>query len=147
MFLPAIAFAIVPGLGAYGAFREIKLVSTLVREGIECPGIIVSQRKVTPGRGASYFVPRVRFKTVMGEVIEGESAGADWLFSTRGGIFSNKVEFFDNSDAYVRYTVHNPNCFLFIQELNQTGNYWLLAATTLMMLGMLLSGLFGSTPA
>ena len=99
-------------MGAYGAFREIRLASTLRREGLECPGIIVSQREVTPSRGTSYLVPRVRFKTVAGEVIEGESTGANWFFSTRGGILSNKVEFFDNSEAYVRYGVRNPNSFL-----------------------------------
>ena len=73
--------------------------------------------------------------------------GANWFFSTRGGILSNKVEFFDHSDAYVRYDVRNPNSFLFIQELNQTGSYWLLAITSLMTLCMALFGLFGAKPA
>ena len=118
-----------------------------MREGLECSGVIISQREVTPSRGASYLVPRVRFKTVLGEVIEGESTGANWLFSTRGGILSNKVEFFDNSEAYVRYNVRDPNSFLFIQELNQTGSYWMLAITSLMTLCMLLSGLFGANLA
>ena len=131
-------------MGAYGTFREIKQASMLRREGLECSGIIVSQREVTPSRGASYLVPRVRFKTEAGEVIEGESIGASWFFSARGGILSNKVEFFDNSEAYVRYDVRNPNSFLFIQELNQTGSYWMLAMTSLMTLSMVLFGLLGA---
>ncbi|MCI1190164.1 DUF3592 domain-containing protein [Hymenobacter sp. DH14] len=146
MIFPAIVCAIIPGMGAYGAFKEIRLASALGREGVECSGIIVSQREVKPGRRSNYFEPRVRFETATGEVIEGESVGAEWVLSTRGGILSNKVEFFDNSDAYLRYDIRDPSSFLFVQELNQSGRYLQLAVTSLVALCMLLVGLFGAIP-
>ena len=138
-----IAVAIIPALSAYSTFAGIRLASALVQRGVEVHGIIINQRTVRPSRGADYVVPRVRFKTLAGEFVEGESASVNRGFVAHGGLFSTKVEFFDNADAYLRYSVEEPGLFLFVHELNQTHRHWQLALTGLLAIGTLLMGLFG----
>ena len=132
-------FASLPGSLAYYALTEIRLASDLLRNGVECQGIIVSQRTVKPARGAKYNIPKVRFTTVQGEIIEGESAVPDWVFNAYDLPVFTKTEFFDNDDACLRYAVNNPRQFLFFQQLDQTKNYWILMLASLMTIGIILS--------
>ncbi|MBF9223707.1 hypothetical protein I2H31_21565 [Hymenobacter sp. BT662] len=141
----AFLVACLPGSVAYAVFDEIKLASTLLRNGIEQEGVIVSQRKVSRGRNGTYLIPKVRFTTLTGSVIEGESVSTEWFFDTRTMLFADKVEFFDDSYALLRYDANNPKRFLFIQELDQTRSYWALALAGLLTVGMVLVGLLGTS--
>ncbi|MBD2723414.1 DUF3592 domain-containing protein [Hymenobacter armeniacus] len=137
----AVVFACIPGSVAYAVLAEIRLASELSRNGIEQEGVIISQREVARSRSGSYYVPKVRFTTRNGEVVEGESAGLERFLDARHLFFADKVEFFDNDYALLRYDAANPRRFLFIQELDQTKNHWLLVITSLLTVVMVLAGL------
>ena len=70
-----------------------------------------------------FLVPKARFTTAEGVLIEGESIGNE-----------QKVEFFDGDEAYVLYDASQPAIFLFVQEVSQTKNYLVLAFFSLMTL-------------
>lgn len=135
-------FAILPASLVYYTLTEIRLSSELLRNGLECHGLIISQRAINPARGARCTNPKVWFTTVKGVIIEGESVGTERFFSPNGGFFASRMEFFDNADAYLCYDRNDPRQFLFVQQLDQTRNYWLLALASIMSVGMLLAGLF-----
>jgi len=104
-------------------------VRKLLRSGIQGQGIIISQR-MHEYRRFKFMVPKVRFVTAEGVLVEGESIGNE-----------HKVEFFDGDEAYVLYDASQPTIFLFVQEVSQTKNYLVLAFFSLMTLAFVMGAM------
>ena len=107
-------------------------MTNLRRTGIQTSGLIISQREVQKSgpRGGSwetYLIPKARYQTLEGIVIEGESKG--------GG----KVEFYDDQEAYLLCDADKPTNFLFVQQVNQSLNYFSLLIAVVLLVGMIWS--------
>ena len=115
-------FALIPGFAVVQLVRTSLFVCKMLRTGIPAQGVIISQRQVERSRGhETYLVPQVRFQTLQGQLIEGESWRQD-----------GDVEFFDGDEAYLRYDPGQPTDFLFVQQLLPPP-YWLLALHLLLL--------------
>src|SRR5947209_1972920 len=117
---PIILGAVIPGFFVVQTLQAIMFARKLLRSGISSQGIITAQRKVSY-RTSYYLIPTVKFATAEGTIVEGERRG-----------INHSVEFFDGGVAYVAYDAKKPHDFLFVQELNQTRNYWLLSIAGIM---------------
>jgi hypothetical protein len=95
--------------------REIRLARRLRKVGIEVVGRIVHQR-LRSSRGGTYFIPTVRFKTQLRQVITTESAG-----------IVTRSEFHTGEDVVLYYDPDQPARFLFAPELADNKRYLFLA--------------------
>ena len=106
--------SLVMGYFAVATLRGIRFANKMEHAGIQTAGLIISQREVQRGgRGnfETYLIPKVRYQTLAGKTLEGESIG--------GG----EVEFYDGQEAYLLYDADEPTSFLFVQEINQTQTF------------------------
>ena len=135
--------ALPPAYLAGTVLAEIRLAAELVRNGVECPGTVISQRTVSLRRGHHFDVPKVRFTTLAGVIVEGESVGLERNFGNRGPFFADRAEFMNDAEAYLRYSPENPARFLFVRQLDQTRNWWILWFAAPLAIAILLLGLLG----
>ncbi|TVT40642.1 hypothetical protein FNT36_14330 [Hymenobacter setariae] len=115
-------FTIVPLAYGVAIVRELLLVRRLRSVGIEIVGRVVHQREVESRNGA-YFVPTISFTTLLGQLIEAESA-----------VRSSGFEFFDGDEVVLYYDPDEPGRFLLYQQMAVNSKYWQLAIAALLLL-------------